>query len=172
MSVLKVFVNSDPFVWWSLNEDKLMKMNSDYQLKCYIFIDQSIDIFTLIFNLIVKRLKQRFQTLKFQTLLWITNDDLLIQTLTNKTNLNSINIGQFISIAAPPSPPPPPAIFSTQFYKMFWLNFTIICYIRSILLDRQIDKSKPLFKHFQKIIYKVTFTWNSWNMHLSMAYLL
>ena len=108
MSVLKVFVNSDPFVWWSLNEDKLMKMNSDYQLKCYIFIDQSIDIFTLIFNLIVKRLKQRFQTLKFQTLLWITNDDLLIQTLTNKTNLNSINIGQFISIYAPPSPPPPP----------------------------------------------------------------
>ena len=107
MSVLKVFVNSDPFVWWSLNEDKLMKMNSDYQLKCYIFIDQSIDIFTLIFNLIVKRLKQRFQTLKFQTLLWITNDDLLIQTLTNKTNLNSINIGQFISIDAPPSPPPP-----------------------------------------------------------------
>lgn len=97
MSVLKVFVNSDPFVWWSLNEDKLMKMNSDYQLKCYIFIDQSIDIFTLIFNLVVKRLKQRFQTLKFQTLLWITNDDLLIQTLTNKTNLNSINIGQFIS---------------------------------------------------------------------------
>ena len=108
MSVLKVFVNSDPFVWWSLNEDKLMKMNSDYQLKCYIFIDQSIDIFTLIFNLIVKRLKQRFQTLKFQTLLWITNDDLLIQTLTNKTNLNSINIGQFISIDAPPPPPPPP----------------------------------------------------------------
>ena len=107
MSVLKVFVNSDPFVWWSLNEDKLMKMNSDYQLKCYIFIDQSIDIFTLIFNLIVKRLKQRFQTLKFQTLLWITNDDLLIQTLTNKTNLNSINIGQFISIDAPPLPPPP-----------------------------------------------------------------
>lgn len=106
MSVLKVFVNSDPFVWWSLNEDKLMKMNSDYQLKCYIFIDQSIDIFTLIFNLAVKRLKQRFQTLKFQTLLWITNDDLLIQTLTNKTNLNSINIGQFISIDAPPLPPP------------------------------------------------------------------
>ena len=156
MSVLKVFVNSDPFVWWSLNEDKLMKMNSDYQLKCYIFIDQSIDIFTLIFNLVVKRLKQRFQTLKFQTLLWITNDDLLIQTLTNKTNLNSINIGQFISTDSSL-----PAIFSTQFYKMFWLNFTIICCIRSILLDRQIDKSKPLFKHFQKIIYKVTFTWNS-----------
>lgn len=120
MSVLKVFVNSDPFVWWSLNEDKLMKMNSDYQLKCYIFIDQSIDIFTLIFNLVVKRLKQRFQTLKFQTLLWITNDDLLIQTLTNKTNLNSINIGQFISIDAPPSPPPTPRRYSVHnFTKCF-----------------------------------------------------
>lgn len=156
MSVLKVFVNSGPFVWWSLNEDKLMKMNSDYQLKCYIFIDQSILIFTLIFNLVVKRLKQRFQTLKFQTLLWITNHDLLIQTLTDKTNLNSINIGQFISIDSSL-----PAIFRTQFYKMLWLNFTIICCIRSILLDRQIDKSKPLFKLFQKINYKVTFTWNS-----------
>lgn len=156
MSVLKVFVNSGPFVWWSLNEDKLMKMNSDYQLKCYIFIDQSILIFTLIFNLVVKRLKQRFQTLKFQTLLWITNHDLLIQTLTDKTNLNSINIGQFISIDSSL-----PAIFRTQFYKMLWLNFMIICCIRSILLDRQIDKSKPLFKLFQKINYKVTFTWNS-----------
>ena len=69
-----------------------MKINSDSQLKCYRFIDQPIDMFSSIFDLVVKRLKQRIQSLKFKTLLWITNHDLLIQTLTNKTNLNSINI--------------------------------------------------------------------------------
>ena len=87
-----------------------MKINSDYQLKCYRFIDQPIDIFSSIFDLVVKRLKQRIQSLKFKTLLWITNHDLLIQTLTNKTNLNSINIEPFLSTE-------PPWQYLTQFYK-------------------------------------------------------